>query len=106
MVDTTTPPKLHPQTIAERVLERLQTSYPKLRSAKGELRDGQWYFELTGPAIIRDNEITHRLASQCTFPAGTLESKIFGSFLGWCSLNKIRLGMKVKKPDGEEEEAA
>lgn len=102
--------KMHPQTIAERVFERLQATYPKIRSAKGELikdEDGsneRWRFEIVGPARIKDGEIVGHYSSECTFPVGTLEAKIYGSFLGWCDIYKIKLGMKIKKLKGEEEE--
>lgn len=109
---TLTKQKMHPQTIAERILDRLQSVYPKLRSAKGELikdEDGgneRWRFEIVGPNRIKDGEVVGKYSSECTFPVGTLESRIYGSFLGWCDVYKIKLGMKVKKANEEEDEAA
>ncbi len=95
-VVTTKPGKEHPQTIAEDILDRLQETYPKLHYAKGEARDGVWFFEIGTRQGFK---------SECSFPAGTNKGRIYGSFLGWCDTYKIKLGMRFKKANDEDEAA-
>jgi hypothetical protein len=99
MADSVAAPKSakeHPQTIAEDILDRLQATYPKLHYAKGEARDGAWFFEIGTRQGFK---------SECSFPAGTSKSRIYGSLLGWCDTYKIKLGMKFKKANDEDEAA-
>jgi len=100
-VTASRPAKAHPQSIAEDILDKLQATYPKLYSAKGELVKGEdgnefWRFEIATRSGFK---------SECSFPVGTPLGKIYGSFLGWCDTYKIKLGMRFKKAD-EEDEAA
>jgi hypothetical protein len=92
----TAPAKEHPQSIAEDILDKLQEMYPKLHYAKGETIDGVWRFEIGTRGGFK---------SECSFPAGTNKSKVYGSFLGWCDVYKIKLGMKFKKAADDEEAA-